>query len=287
MTETAAAMGAGGDAERARDAMLAHMGTEVERALGAGPLKCLRIIAEIQDYGAWAARFAVDACRDAGVSWPVMATAVGVPHSSLTRQHANVGPLVIARPAGTLGDDGQTPLRQAATQVVKATFPTRTLMSSPTGALIEPVQAMAEAMRTLDRPEPLLSAVGRVLEVADGLPGRVRPGGAVDQEEAAIWDAVDELADVYARDRILIETIAAGRPAVVVVFEDAQVRVPISEGSKIHVMIDRALALHGVRGENNGAFMLLNEEGRELGMMALARDEKVRADDQLTLRRRP
>jgi hypothetical protein len=76
------------------------------------------------------------------------AAAVGAQHSTVLRQYQSRGPVFTARPAGPNGDDGQGPLRRAATKLVHATFPTTALQNSPTGRLYLPVQAMADSMLT-------------------------------------------------------------------------------------------------------------------------------------------
>src|ERR1035437_5953758 len=103
------------------------------------------------------------------------AAAVGAQHSTVLRQYQSGGPVITARPAGPNGDDGQGPLRRAATKLVHATFPTTAvptgaagrarlprpapklgpppspppaLQTSPPGRLSLPVQAMADSMLT-------------------------------------------------------------------------------------------------------------------------------------------
>lgn len=190
----------------------------------------------------------------------------------------------IARPAGPRGDDGQGGLRQAALAVVQAALPAESVMQGTDfGPLLDSVKQLATAMRVIDRPEPLLSAVDQVVAARPLTPESV--GRRLLDHETATLTKVDRLAQVVERDRVLILAVSACQPHVVVVHEEAEARVPISEGSKIHAMIDRALEVHHLTG-GDGGYLLLAEDGRDLGVFSLARDEGIHAGDRLTLQRR-
>jgi hypothetical protein len=191
------------------EAMFDHMAAEMERAKTVDPIQRLQIIAALQAYAGWAARFAIDDLRRAvpAESWPTIAAAVGAQHSTLIRQHGAGGPVLIARPAGPSGDNGQGPIRRAATALINAAFPTQALMGSATAPLLAPVQQLADAMSTTDTPEPLLAAGARVVAEAEALRGLGQIGHAFDQE-VAIWDAVAQFAEVYRRDAVLIRAVA-------------------------------------------------------------------------------
>jgi hypothetical protein len=194
--------------------MLHHLANEVKRALDANdPINRAQIIAGlIQPYSGWALRWAIRDAREAGTSWPSLGHALGQEQATLYRQYQGGGPVVTIRPyhtAGTRNDDGQTPVRQAATKLVQQIQPpTVELQNSPTAALYRPVQAMADAMTTPE-PEPLLRTVSHVLEVADKLASdHGYPAAATFPQEKAVWEACGTLRTIFANDRELIRAAA-------------------------------------------------------------------------------
>lgn len=96
-----------------------------------------------------------------------------------------------------------------------------------------------------------------------------------------------DLRKIYIRDKLVITAVAATESAVVVIYGDTEATVALSEGSKMHRMIDVAIAALGLPKERRGEFALFTADGRPLAETALARDEKVQAGDRLTLGPRP
>jgi hypothetical protein len=194
--------------------MLRHLADAVNRALNANdPINRAQIIAQqIQPYSGWALRWAIRDTRETGTSWPSLGHALGQEQATIYRQFQGGGPVVAVRPyhtAGTRNDDGQTPVRQAATKLAQQIQPpTVELQNSPTAALYLPVRAMADAM-TSPEPEPLLRTVSYVLEVADKLADdHGYPAVASFPQETAVWEALGTLRTVFARDRELIRAAA-------------------------------------------------------------------------------
>ena len=198
-----------GGSEGFAEQILRHLASEAERAANADPFSRLQILAtSIQQLAGWATRWAIGDLRRKGMSWAQIAAAVGAQHSTVLRQYQSGGPVITARPAGPNGDDGQGPLRRAATKLVHATFPTTALQNSPTGRLYLPVQAMADSMLT-PVARPLLTTVKQVLAEADTLTAKGYPATAAFEQERAVWEAIGTLREVFTRDQLLIEAIAA------------------------------------------------------------------------------
>ena len=265
-------------------ALMVHVAQEIERALNAQhPLERLGILAAVQQEVAWAARFAMADCRRSGLSWPTLAGALGATHSTLLRQFEAGGAVVTARPAGPAGDNGQGPLRQAATRVLNAlAIPSAAPKVADTTQLTAAVELMGKVMLVVDA-KALLRAVARVL--AAGTAIEAAQDGPLTAAESRLRAALRDLHTIYDRDRLLITAVAATQETVIVAYNGAEVTVPISDGSKVHVMIDVAMAAHGLPKELRGQFALHTEKG-PLAETSLARDENVTTGDRLTLGRR-
>jgi hypothetical protein len=268
-------------------ALLEHLHSEIARAEEAEhPLERLGILAAAQQELAWATRFAMSDCRRGGLSWPTMAGALGATHSTLLRQFEAAGPVVTARPAGPTGDNGQGPLRQAAKRVLNAlAVPGAALKAADAATLNTEAQLMGNVMLVVDA-KALLRAVQRVLTAGAAI--ETTQDGPLTAAESRLRSALRDLRKVYDRDRLLITAVAATQEAVVVAYNGAEVTVPLSEGSKVHVMLDIAVAAHGLPKERRGEFALRTPHGRVLTEAALGiRDEKVAVGDRLTLGPRP
>lgn len=267
-------------------ALMRHVVQEIERAMNAQhPLEQLGILAAVQQEAAWATRFAMSDCRRAGLSWPTLAGALGATHSTLLRQFEAGGPVVTARPAGPAGDNGQGPLRQAATRVLNAlAVPGAALKAADTTQLIAAAELMGKVMLVVDA-EALLRAVARVLGAGAAI--ETAQDGPLTAAESRLRAALRDLHTIYDRDRLLIMAVDATQETVIVTYSDAEVTVPISDGSKVHVMVDVAMAAHGLPKDLRGQFALYTDTGHPLAETSLARDENVTVGDRLTLGPRP
>ena len=266
--------------------LMQHLTQQIWRAKEAKhPLERLGILAALQQEAAWATRFVMSDCRRDGYSWPTMAGVLGSTHSTLLRQYQAGGPVVTARPAGPAGDNAQGPLRQAATRVLNAlAVPGAAVKAEDAAALDYAAQQMGKVMRVVDA-EALLHWVRRVL--AAGTAIEKTADGPLTAAESRLRAALRDLHTIFDRDGLLIIAVAATQEAVIVSYNGAEVTVSVTEGSKIHQMLDVAMAALELPKEQRGEFALYTQDDRHLAEPALARDYGIAPGDRLKLGPRP
>ena len=112
--------------------LLQRVAYQIERARhSANPVELARIAASLQWYGGWTLRFAIEECREAGMTWPAIGESLDARQTTVFDQYRAGGPIVLARPHRNPGGHndiwamiwkpgGHTPLRQTATKLVNA-----------------------------------------------------------------------------------------------------------------------------------------------------------------------
>lgn len=194
------------------DAMLKHLIAEAKRALQIqDPAGRADVISGVlQPYVGWALRWAIEDCRDRGLSWQAIAGMLGRSYPALLRQYEAGGPMFTVTPAQSPSSgnfDGQTPLRRAAFTLNQqmAGLGVNQRDSMTYVHLHEMVYKATEALRDIENPAPLLRAVYELLGMAD----RIRlhaTSGSMSKLERATWGTIDQLKACYERDRHEIET---------------------------------------------------------------------------------
>jgi hypothetical protein len=164
----------------------------------------------IQPYAGWALRWAIEDCRDRGMSWASIAAIVGKPQQTIVRQFQAGGPVYAhqaAHSAGTRNFDAQTPLRRAATELAQrmAGLAMRDHESMTNICLREPVLKLSDAQVNVKDPQPLLDAAKIVIDAKDTIAGRVPARDEMSKWERDVWEVLDELEACYRRDRREIE----------------------------------------------------------------------------------
>jgi hypothetical protein len=194
------------------DAMLQHIIHVAKSAMQVqDPAERARFISQtLQPYAGWALRWAVEDCRDRGMSWQAIAGLLDRSYPALLRQYEAGGPMYTVTPAQSPNSgnfDGQTPLRRAATSLGQQMAGLgMTRPDSMTYAhLYGFVDKLTTAQCDIDDPKPLLRATYELL----GMANRIRPtatSGPMSKLERETWATIDQLRACYERDRTEIET---------------------------------------------------------------------------------
>ncbi len=188
------------------DLMLLRVKEAVERAFKADPANRVYILAQsVQPLSGWALRWAVQDCRERGMPWTEIAGILNRPYSSVLRQFQAGGPVYAHQAAhsqNTRNFDGQTPLRQTATELAKRMG---SLAISCPGTITAihlhgRVEQLASALTVLDDPEPMLEATRVVLAGTNGIKDKLQPREELPAEERAVWNILEELDICYRRD---------------------------------------------------------------------------------------
>jgi hypothetical protein len=192
------------------DAMLSRIIEEARTVLTMDSADRVAAIGRIlQPYTGWALRWAVEDCRNRGMSWQAIARLLDRSYPAILRQFDAGGPVyaVASAQSPTSGNfDGETPLRRAATRVgqLMAGLGLHQPHSPIRAHLYEPVDTMTTAQTNAEDPAPLLEAVRGVVAMSDRLRATVE-AGPMTRPEKETWAALGELRACYDRDRPEIE----------------------------------------------------------------------------------
>ena len=193
------------------DAMLQRLIDEAKRALSIqDPAGRAEVISSsLQPYTGWALRWAIEDCRNRGMTWQTIAGMLSRSYPALLRQYEAGGPIYTVSPAQSPSSgnfDGQTPLRRAAKKLgeqmaglwnVRRDGMTYTHLN-------EQVETLTNALGNTDDPALMLRAAFEVTAMARQIRLSVT-SQRMSKEERETWNTIDELIACYDRDHKEIE----------------------------------------------------------------------------------
>lgn len=148
--------------------------------------------------------------------------------------------------------------------------PGSAMKTSNASTLIGTAEAMNKAVLSADA-KTLLDAVKDILAAEIAI--EATWDAPLTAAESRLRAALGDPRTIYVRDKLVITAVAVAEPAVLVVYDGTELTVALSEGSKVHRMIDVAIAALGPPKKRRGEFALHSEDDRVLAETVLARGE--------------